>query len=135
MRKEFELRVALFVVVVCSFWIFIGMALSQCAKVPPNLSPPAVKAFHQHEVQKVLDLIRDIAQDGNTTVPPVVSLETARKVTLWHQSAISIVHAAGGSWQALVATSLEELLKNLSDADRAVLAPYVALARTILAEV
>jgi len=102
---------------------------------PPNLSPAATTAFQNTQIQKALDLIRDVAQDANATTPPVLSTNTARQVTLWHQSAITVVHARGAGWQSAVFTSLDELATHLSAADKPRLVPYIALAKTLLAEV
>jgi hypothetical protein len=116
------------IVVTCS-------AFSGCAPPPPNLTPAANQAFYKTRAQKALDVIRDTAQDGNATTPPIVSTGTARKVTTWHESALKIMHDAGAGWQTAVATSLDELLKDVTPAERQLLAPYVALAKTILTEV
>jgi hypothetical protein len=106
-----------------------------CANhVPPTLSPAATVAFQNTQVQKALDLIRDVAHDANATVPPVLSTATTRQVTLWHQSAITVLHARGAGWQAAVTASLDELSTHLPAA-RPRLAPYIALAKTLIQEI
>lgn len=114
----------------------IGLVFQQgCAKTPPNLSPAGVTAFENHEIQKSLDTIRDMAIDANATQPPLLTTETTRKVVTWHQSAISVLHARSAGWVSTLTTSLDELLKNLPDGERKTLQPYVALAKTLLIEV
>jgi len=102
---------------------------------PPNLTPAANKAWYAAKAQKALDEIRDIVQDGNATAPPVFSTTTTRRVTVWHESAITVLHAAGAGWQTAVTTSLDQLLLNVSPSEKATLAPYVALAKTVLQQV
>jgi hypothetical protein len=116
------------IIVTCS-------GFSGCAPPPPNLTPAANQAFYKTRAEKALDVIRDTAQDGNATVPPIVSTATARKITTWHESALKIMHDAGAGWQAAVKTSLDELLKDVTPAEQQLLTPYVALAKTILQEV
>lgn len=108
---------------------------SACAKAPPTLSPAGVSAFNNHRVQRALDIIRDTAQDANAQTPPVLSTDTTRKVTRWHESAITIVHAMVNGWQVLLTTSLDELLKDVPAHERPMLAPYVALAKTVITQV
>lgn len=121
-----------------TFMLFFALGLAGqqgCTKAPPTLSPAGVVAFQNHQVQRALDLIRDTAHDANATVPPVLSTDTARKVTLWHKSAITILHARGEGWREIVKTSLEGLERSLPDAEKAKLTPYIALAKTLLSEV
>lgn len=111
------------------------VSITSCVQAPPNLTPQATQAFYKTRAQKALDVIRDTAQDGNAAVPPVVSTATARTITVWHESALKILHDAGAGWQAAVQTSLTELLKDATPEERQLLTPYVTLAKTILAEV
>lgn len=126
-------RLALIIVLAAA--VLAGSGFSGCAPPPPNLSPAANQAFYKTRAQKALDVIRDTAQDANATTPPIVSTATARKITVWHESALKIMHDSGAGWQATVQTSLDELLKDVTPAEKQLLAPYVALAKTILHEV
>lgn len=126
-------RVAL--VVMLAAVVLSGSGFSGCAPPPPNLSPAANQAFYKTRAQKALDVIRDTAQDANATTPPIVSTATARKITIWHESAIKIMHDSGAGWQPAVQTGLDELLKDVTPAEKQLLTPYVALAKTILQEV
>ena len=108
------------------------LAASACAPPPPNLSPQAVSAFNNLRVQKALDIIRDTARDAAAQTPPVIPQATANRVNDWHEAAIKVIHAAGSGWQAAVSTSLDELQKNLPAADAKLLAPYIALAQSII---
>ncbi len=115
----------------------LTLALSSCAAntPPPNLTPVAQKAWQGTRAIKALDQLRDIVIDGNALNPPVFTTAATGKVVAFHKSAITIIHAAPGGWQMTVQTSLTELVKDLPAADRQQVAPYVALAKTILAEV
>jgi hypothetical protein len=122
-------------IVFCVFFA-LGVALDQgCAHTPPNLSPAGATAFQSHQIQNALDTIRDVAIDANATTPPLLDTATTRKVVAWHQSAITVLHARGVGWVSALTTSLDELQKQLPAAERKTLAPYLALAKTILAEV
>jgi hypothetical protein len=105
-----------------------------CKHVPPNLNPQATAAWYGTQAIHDLDLLRDIAQDGSATTPPVISVATARKVTLYHESAIKTIHAVPTGWQAIVGAGLDELLKDLPASEGQQLAPYVALVKTIIKE-
>lgn len=115
--------------------IVLALLVTGCASAPPNLSSAGVSAFNNTRVQKALDLLRDTVQDANAQTPPLISTATARTVTQWHRSAITIIHATGQGWQTTVRTSLDELLANLPANERALVAPYAALATTIINEV
>ena len=105
-----------------------------CASAPPHLSPVGHAAFVNTRVIKGLDLLRDSAVEASAQQPPLVSLATTRKVVLYHESTLKIIHAAGTGWQAVVLTGLDELLKDVPAKDHALLQPYVALTKTILLE-
>jgi ABC-type branched-subunit amino acid transport system ATPase component len=121
--------------VFCVF-IALGIAGQQgCAKAPPTLGPAGVTAFQNQQIQKSLDTIRDIAIDANATAPPVLTTDTTRKVVTWHKSAITVLHARGAGWVSTLTTSLDELSRNLPAAEQKTLAPYIALAKTLLNEV
>jgi hypothetical protein len=129
------IRTGKLAVVFCLF-VAVGLIGQQgCAKAPLSLSPAGVTAFQNSQIQKSLDTIRDIAIDANATTPPVLDTATTRKVVTWHQSAITVLHARGAGWVSALTTSLDELQKQLPASERKTLAPYIALAKTILVEV
>lgn len=103
-----------------------------CASMPSSLSPQAQTAWHQHEVQKDLDLVRDLVQDASAQTPPVISIAAARQVTLWHRTAITLVHDQPAGWQQEITTGLDALKKNLSAEDYRYIARYVDLIRSVL---
>ncbi len=107
---------------------------SACAKAPPTLTPAGATAFQNTQIQKALDLIRDIAQDGNATTPPAISTAAARAVTTWHQAAIITIHDRASGWKATVETGLDQLVMQLAPNEQMLLSPYVALAKTLLKE-
>jgi ABC-type branched-subunit amino acid transport system ATPase component len=129
------IRTGKLAVVFCLF-VAVGLIGQQgCAKAPLSLSPAGVTAFQNSQIQKSLDTIRDIAIDANATTPPVLDTTTTRKVVTWHKSAITVLHARGAGWVSTLTTSLDELSRNLPAAEQKTLAPYIALAKTLLNEV
>ena len=110
------------------------LALPSCASAPP-LGPAATQDFQKTRVIKALDIFRDFAIDGEAATPQIVSTDTARKVVTYHQATLKILDAAGTDWRSLVATSLDALTPTLPEADRAKVAPYVALVKALLLEV
>jgi hypothetical protein len=124
-------------VAILTLGVWLGFAIptttAGCAHPPPNLNPAATAAWHQHELQKDLDIVRDVAQDASAQ--GVVSVAAARKVTQWHRSAIVLVHEAPNGWRTTLLTSLDQLQADLPAADYAKVARYVALARVVIQEV
>lgn len=121
-------------VVLLALVVFAGMG-SNCVPPPPNLSPQAVTAFNQTRLEKTLDVIRDTAQDGSATTPPVVAVKDAVLVTKVHKSLVLIIETHDAGWQTQVTTGLDQLLVDLSPPTSALLKPYVALSKVILQEV
>jgi len=101
---------------------------------PPNLSPAANAAWQGTRIIRALDVIRDIAIDGNAQQPPVFSTELTRSIVNWHTSAITLVHSAPAGWEQMTQVGLTELLKRLPAADQRQLGPYIALAQVLLKE-
>jgi hypothetical protein len=115
--------------------VLVLVAAAGCHHTPPTLSPQAALDFNRTRVIGALDIIRDTAIAGSAAVPPVISDATTRRVVQGHRSALKVMDAASTGWQLVVATSLDELLVNLPPNERVVLAPYVALGKTVLNEV
>lgn len=112
-----------------------GVAGYSCATAPPNITPQAVVAFHGTQVIHALDQVRDTAHAAHGTIPPLISAQTDLKVVTWHESTITVVRAARDGWIADVLTALDRLKNDLSPVEWQVVAPYVALAKTLLTEV
>ena len=106
----------------------------QALHAPPHLGPAATAAWQGTRVIKSLDVIRDIAVDGNAQNPPVFSTELTRALVNWHMSAITIVHSAPAGWPQMIQVSLTELQKRLTPAEQRQLNPYLALAQILLKE-
>jgi len=135
MQKMYARVPALAVLLVLVALLTTTVLASGCAKAPPNLSPAANQAFVSLQVQRALDTIRDIAQDGHAATPPVFTEATTRAVTNWHTAAITVVHASAAGWPAAVVASLDQLLVVLPPGERTTLTPYVLLAKTVLGQV
>lgn len=114
--------------------ILLALAIG-CGGVPAPLGPQASVAWRNTRVIKALDLVRDVAVDANAQVPPLVSTEVTRKIVTWHRASLQLIQVSDTGWRPTVAASLEELQKQLPADDRVRLAPYLALAKTLILEV
>jgi hypothetical protein len=101
---------------------------------PPSLNPQATAAWYGTRVIVDLDLLRDIAIAANAQTPPLVTTDTTRKVVLWHESAIKVVHTADDGWKVRVRVGLEELVKTIPAKESAIIAPYVQIINSLLRE-
>lgn len=123
----------------CSLFVILSCVLVApgCAshRIPESLSPAATAAFVGTEAIHALDQIRDIAVIANESTPPFLSVESTRKIVTYHKSAITVIHDAPSGWKPTVETGLNQLLGNLSEADRRIVGPYVELIRAIIKEV
>ncbi len=112
----------------------LALAVAGCQHAPLTLSPAATIQFNDTRVQKALDLIRDTAIDANAQTPPLLSVNATRIVVTFHKSASQTIHASQNGWKAAVLQQLDDLQKNagLLTADVQRLAPYIALAKTLI---
>jgi hypothetical protein len=107
--------------------------LTGCHPPPPTIGPQGVIAFQNIQIQKPLDLARDIAIEANATTPPLMREDVTRKIVLWHKSALTVLHTRNGDWKVTLAASMDEVLKNLNAQESSVLKPYFDLVKAILA--
>jgi hypothetical protein len=116
-------------------YLLLCLCLSfvSCASAPPSLTPTGVAAFNARRVVKSLDLIRDVAIDAEAN--KVLSTDTTRRVVVFHRSSLETIRAVQNGWKTTVLAALDEVPKNLSDKERMVLAPYLALTKTLILEV
>lgn len=117
------------------FVLCVVVTAGCAANAAPTLSPVAAAAFTNTRVIRVLDLVRDTAISAHEQQPPLLSEPTTRKVVLYHQSTLKIIDATTTGWRGAVSTGLEELLRNIPNGERQLLAPYITLVKAILAEV
>lgn len=118
------------------YWMLIlPLFVLACTPPPPNLTPEATLAFKATRVVKALDILRDTAVDANAQTPPLLSEVTTRKVVTYHQSALKVIEATPSGWKPIVQAGLTEVESNLPPPERALLGPYIALAKTIIDEV
>jgi hypothetical protein len=110
----------------------LGLGLMGCAKPPPNLTPTATRAFYATEAIKDFDRLREVAVSAHATTPPLLSTDETIAVVEWHKAAIITAHAAQSGWQLSVATGLDQALGKLTPSSRALIAPYVAIVRSVL---
>jgi hypothetical protein len=117
------------------FVVLAAFLASSCVTTPPSLTPEATIAFQHNQVEKALDLIRDIAQAGATLAPPVFTVNGAYTVTKWHEATIKVLYASSTGWKVTLLTSLTQLSTLLTPTDLAQVSPYIELARTLLSQV
>jgi hypothetical protein len=110
---------------------------SACAaKPPPNLSPPAVHAWYGTQIIQALDVFRDAAISAQAQQPPLLSEGTTRRIVQYHETTLTLIHAAAdGSWAPRVSASLTDLMRTLPASDRERLMPYTALILNLMKEV
>ena len=114
------------------FALVLAVLAFGCASAPPNLTPQAHTAFHNTQVIKALDLIRDIAIDANAQQPELLSTDTTRMIVQYHKASLVIIKATDTGWKTAIIAATEEVLKNLPPNEKALLTPYVTLALVTL---
>lgn len=118
--------------------ILVALLLSvpACAgNQPPSLTPVGQASVTATQVIKALDVVRDTAVDLNAVQPPILSNKVTLQIVNFHESAVKVILAAPTGWKNTVIAALGQLQSDLSPADYARIAPYVALAQTLIASV
>lgn len=108
--------------------------LAACPKAPPTLTPVGQASVTAAQVIKALDVVRDTAVDLNAVQPPILSNKVTLQIVNFHESAVKVILAAPTGWKNTVVAALGQLQSDLSPADYARIAPYVALVQTLIAE-
>lgn len=113
--------------------LLLLLALPGCAvpraiggRSTAQLTTPGVQALHTLEVVKLLDVIRDTANDGEGL--KVIAPATNLKVAIWHKDLIRVIRASAQGWKAAVIEALERLRKDLTLSEDSVLGPYIQAA-------
>lgn len=112
------------------------LSVPACAgNPPPSLTPVGQASVTATQVIKALDVVRDTASDLNATQPPILSNKVTLQIVNFHESAVKVILAAPTGWKNTVVAALGQLQSDLSPADYARIAPYVALVQTLIASV
>lgn len=107
--------------------------LSACGPKPaPVVNPAVTRAQQALQVVKALDVIRDTAVGAAATQPPLLSPHALQLVLVWHESAVKVIDAVPGGWQAAVLAGLDQLKADLPPAEYARIAIYVAAAQAAI---
>jgi len=106
-----------------------------CTHAPPTLSPAGTAAFHALQVGRTLDIVRDVANDANQQTPKLVSNATLLKIVTWHEAAVRTIVAVPSGWRPTVLAGLDQLQREIPAAEWSRIAIYVALLKTVIAEV
>jgi hypothetical protein len=117
------------------FLVLFSLVPAACAPPPPTLTPPGIVAFQTTRVVKGLDAFRDVAIAANAQTPPLISDATTGKIVRYHQATLLTIQTIPGAWQTTAQTGLTALVATFSPAEQQTLAPYVALVKTVIAEV
>lgn len=115
--------------------VLLLFSLVSCASAPRSLSPVGVQDYNNTRVIKALDLVRDTAVDANAQIPQLLSEAATRKIVTYHRSALVTINATKSGWRSTVLAGLDEAVKDLPPQQAALVAPYVALVKTIVQEV
>lgn len=113
----------------------IGAGASTACIHPKGLSPVGVSAFNKHRVIDVLDLIRNVAVDGEKATPQVVTTPNMLKVVKAHRSILLVIDATDTGWKDATGTALDQLLNDLPKPTADMLRPYVTAAKAIIKEI
>lgn len=89
-----------------------------------------VQALHGVEAVKYLDIVRDLAIDGEKI--GTVKTATAALVVKWHRAAITTIDATPGGWKASVLAGIDQLSTAIPPNEQALFAPYILSAKTII---
>lgn len=122
--RRLNLIVVLAVVAICA----------SCVKAPASYTPKVAAQFYATQTIHYLDDVRDFADAGNKTTPPVVSDAALHVVVDWHESIAKVLHAAPEGWRAAALAGLDELRAKLPAADVAHFKPVIDAAKTYIQE-
>jgi hypothetical protein len=116
------------------------LVLLGCSHNPPattdptrNLSAQGKAAYEALKIGKALDVLRDVAVAAERQNPKLLSSASALKVISYHRQVALTMGAVPDGWIAVALTGLEQLTRDLSPAERAQLAPFVELLKTLYA--
>lgn len=113
-----------------------ALLFTSCAKAPPELSPTGKADFYKTRVVKALDELRDTAIAAEANKPQLLSTADTRIVVEAHQSILRTIQASeDASWNLTAQAAVKEARDRLTAAGKTQLAPYFALALTLLQEV
>ncbi len=118
--------------------VYVVLALAMgCAKAPPSLSPRGQAAFYAQRAVDILDVLRDAAIAAHDQ--KLITEDSARQVVLYHKAALTTIRHVPDGWLQTVRAGLAELRGRLVEsgprAHDVTLAPYLALADTVLNEI
>ena len=115
----------------------VGLSAMSCAgNVNPqtdptrNLSPEAKLAYQSMRIGKALDVIRDVAAEGERQ--HVLSAPTALQVIAFHKATVQAMAASPAGWKGIALAGLDHLKDTIPATEWQQLAPFITLARTLI---
>jgi hypothetical protein len=115
-----------------------AVLLVSCSNNPPpasdptrNLSPTGRAAYQSLRVIKALDVLRDVAAAGERQNPKLISADAALKVISYHKQVVQTMGAVPDGWKTVAMKGLDQLVQDLSAAERTQLQPFVDLLKTL----
>ena len=88
-----------------------------------QLTTPGIVALHGLEVVKALDVLRDLAIDGEAA--KIIATSDARQIVTVYRSVLLSLKELPGGWKVTVLTALTQLARDLSPSARAQAGPYI----------
>ncbi len=104
------------------------MPASVAGRSTAQLTAPGVQALHKVEVLKALDVVRDLAIDGEAA--KVVPTTTAAIVVKAHKSILEVMKQA--DWKSGTLAALDQLKTDIPTKDRVQFTPYIDSAILII---
>lgn len=117
--------------------LLCALTVSSCAlpaaiggRSTAKLTTPGIVALHTLEVVKVLDVLRDVAVDGEAA--RIIATEDARKIVTTHREILLAAKEAPNGWKPTALTALYNLRQHLSPAAMAHVEPYIEAVLSLL---
>lgn len=123
-----------------AFVIAVALVMSGCgagatSQTDPtrNLSAQGKAAYQTTKVVKALDVLRDVAAEGEKQNPKRISASSALKILAYHKQVVSTMGAVPDGWKTVALTGLDQLKTDLTPAEWAQIEPFVTLLKTLYA--
>ncbi len=116
--------------------ILMVVALACAGNRPTgNLSPTGLASYQAIKVVKALDLVRDVAVEGEKQSPKLISPQVALKVISYHRQVVRTIGAVPTGWKSVAVTGLEQLKTDIPADEWKRLEPFINLLKALYLEV
>lgn len=107
-----------------------ALPASYAGRSTAQLTTPGIVALHSVGVVKVLDVVRDVAIDGEAT--KVITADDAKKIVEAHKAILQDIKAAPTGWKQTVLAAIYNLRGQLSASALAIVGPYIESSLAII---